>query len=148
MTTIHLYLASTMHQTTPITATTPAAWVVILRYADHQKALNDAGYGHTETQLTLSALIEALTTLKRHDLPVHVHTTTEIVATIISEQRYLTWRQNDWQLPDDEQDNLTQWQQLVPLIEAYPDLQVTYHPVDDPTMTTATTTLTAVMTKL
>jgi ribonuclease HI len=60
----------------------------------------------------------------------------------------LTWRQNDWQLPDDEQDNLTQWQQLVPLIEAYPDLQVTYHPVDDPTMTTATTTLTAVMTKL
>ena len=80
MTTIHLYLASTDHHSTNITATTPAAWVVILRYADHQKALNDGGYGHTETSLTLSALTAALATLKRHDLPVHIHTTTEQVA--------------------------------------------------------------------
>lgn len=46
MATIHLYLASTNHQSTNITATTPAAWVVILRYADHQKALNDGGGGY------------------------------------------------------------------------------------------------------
>nr|WP_223823412.1 hypothetical protein [Leuconostoc carnosum] len=57
MATIHLYLASTNHQSTNITATTPAAWVVILRYADHQKALNDGGYGHTETSLALGVLL-------------------------------------------------------------------------------------------
>lgn len=100
MATIHLYLASTNHQSTNITATTPAAWVVILRYADHQKALNDGGYGHTETSLALSALTTALTTLKRHDLPVHIHTTTEQVAAVISEQRYLSWRQNNWDVPE------------------------------------------------
>ncbi|ERL43702.1 hypothetical protein [Lactiplantibacillus paraplantarum] len=148
MATIHLYLASTPHQPEHVTATTPAAWVVILRYADHQKALNNGGYGHTETQLTLRALITALSTLKRHDLPVHVHTTTEPVAAIISEQRYLSWRQNNWQVPETDQPDLSQWQELIPIIEEFPDLTITYHTTDDPTMTTATTTLTAVMTKL
>lgn len=100
MATIHLYLASTNHQSTNITAITPAAWVVILRYADHQKALNDGGYGHTETSLALSALTTALATLKRHDLPVHIHTTTEQVVAVISEQRYLSWQQNNWDVPE------------------------------------------------
>ncbi|MGQ2383794.1 ribonuclease H [Lactiplantibacillus plantarum] len=148
MATIHLYLASTNHQSTNITATTPAAWVVILRYADHQKTLNDGGYGHTETSLALSALTTALATLKRHDLPVHIHTTTEQVAAVISEQRYLSWRQNNWDVPEADQPDLPQWQTLIPIIEKFPNLTITYPPVDDPAMTTATTTLTAVMTKL
>ncbi|KFL91531.1 Ribonuclease HI [Lactiplantibacillus plantarum] len=37
---------------------------------------------------------------------------------------------------------------MIPIIEKFPNLTITYHPVDDPAMTTATTTLTAVMTKL
>lgn len=128
MATIHLYLASTNHQSTNITATTPAAWVVILRYADHQKALNDGGYGHTETSLALSALTTALATLKRHDLPVHIHTTTEQVAAVISEQRYLSWQQNNWDVPEADQPDLPQWQTLIPIIEEFPNLTITYHP--------------------
>ncbi|ADN97532.1 Ribonuclease HI [Lactiplantibacillus plantarum] len=96
----------------------------------------------------MSALTTALATLKRHDLPVHVHTTTEQVAAVISEQRYLSWRQNNWDVPEADQPDLPQWQTLIPIIEEFPNLTITYHPVDDPAMTTATTTLTAVMTKL
>ncbi|WP_048000970.1 RNase H family protein [Lactiplantibacillus herbarum] len=148
MSTIHIYTASTDHHDAQVTATTPSAWAVILCYDQHQKALTDGGYGQTEAALTLTAIIHALKMLKRHDLPIHIHTTSPVIAEHLTKQHYLTWRQENWQLADKPLEDLQLWQELVPLIESCPDIIFTYHDNADKIMTTATMTLSAVMTKL
>jgi len=148
MSTIHIYTASTDHHSAKVTATTPAAWAVILRYDQHQKALTDGGYGRTENTLALTAIIRALKTLKRYDLPIHIHTTTAAIADHLAKQHYLTWRQENWQLAGGPIEDLQLWQELVPLIEGCPDITITYHDNSDTIMTTASMTLSAVMTKL
>jgi ribonuclease HI len=69
----------------------PGGYGIILLYGNHRKELSKGYRLTTNNRMELMAVIEALKTLKKNDLPVHIYSDSQYVVRAISEGWLNTW---------------------------------------------------------
>ncbi len=89
----------------------PGGWAAILRWNGHEKALSGFAPETTNNRMELTAVIEALRSLKRR-VPVRVHTDSQYVQKGITEW-IRGWKQRGWKTANREPvKNADLWREL------------------------------------
>lgn len=100
------------------------ASVALLTYRGHHKIVSAQSTATRTETLTLTALIRALHQLKRHDLPVIIHTAVATIRENFNQQKYAVWQQNNWKTDQEPPVDVALWRQLIPLTQQFPDLSM------------------------
>ena len=89
----------------------PGGWAALLRWRNHEKILSGSSPATTNNEMELTAVIQALETLKR-PMRVALYTDSRYVMDGITRWIH-TWKRNDWRTADKQAvKNGTLWQRL------------------------------------
>ena len=94
-------------------------WGAVLRFGDREKELSGGEKETTNNRMELTAVIEALSALKR---PCRVTLTTDsqYVANAIEQRWVYAWQSKNWRKADGKPAlNVDLWQKLLPLLETH-----------------------------
>ena len=68
----------------------------VLLYKDNVKEIYGGEKNTTNNIMELTAIIKALETLKRRDIPVEVYSDSAYIVNCIKDKWYINWRRNGW----------------------------------------------------
>lgn len=97
----------------------PGGWGAILRYGAHEKELSGGAPATTNNRMELTAVIEALASLKE-PCDITLHTDSQYVVNGIEKGWAKKWRQNGWRKGDKTPAlNPELWERLLGLLETH-----------------------------
>lgn len=68
----------------------------VLKFKGHIKEIFDGEINTTNNRMELKAIIEALKTLKRNDIPIEVYTDSAYISNCINKKWHIKWKTNGW----------------------------------------------------
>ncbi len=99
-------------------------WGAILEYGEHRKELYGGELNTTNNRMEMTALIEALSALKKEGLELEVFSDSSYVMNCFREKWYVSWRKNGWKNSKKEPvDNRELWEKLLELVEKQGDVK-------------------------
>ena len=93
-------------------------WGAVLEYGDNIKELYGGEINTTNNRMEMTALIEALSVLKRKELYIEVFSDSAYLINCFREKWYVKWLKNDWKNSKKEPvENQDLWQKLLALTD-------------------------------
>lgn len=100
-------------------------WGAILEYGDVQKELYGGEANTTNNRMEMTALIEALSALKRPGLTINVYSDSTYLMDCFIKKWYVSWKKKGWKTSGNTPvKNKELWIQLLDLVEAH---DITFH---------------------
>lgn len=93
-------------------------WGAILEYGEHRKELHGGEVNTTNNRMEMTALIAALSALKKEGLDIEVFSDSSYLMNCFREKWYVSWRKNGWKNSKKEPvENRELWEELLALVE-------------------------------
>lgn len=93
-------------------------WGAILEYGEHRKELHGGEINTTNNRMEMTALIAALSALKKEGLDIEVFSDSSYLMNCFREKWYVSWRKNGWKNSKKEPvENRELWEELLALVE-------------------------------
>lgn len=93
-------------------------WGAILEYGEHRKELYGGEVNTTNNRMEMTALIAALSALKKEGLDIEVFSDSSYLMNCFREKWYASWRKNGWKNSKKEPvENRELWEELLALVE-------------------------------
>lgn len=93
-------------------------WGAILEYGEHKKELHGGEVNTTNNRMEMTALIAALSALKKEGLDIEVFSDSSYLMNCFREKWYVSWRKNGWKNSKKEPvENRELWEELLALVE-------------------------------
>lgn len=97
----------------------PGGWGAVLIYGDHQKEISGGAEETTNNRMELTAVIEALSLLKR-PCKIVLTTDSKYVVDSVTKGWVYSWKKRGWKKGDGKPAlNSELWQKLLPLLEMH-----------------------------
>ncbi len=71
-------------------------WGSILMFNNFEKELSGYEVDTTNNRMEMTAVIEGLKTLKRHDIPIKIFSDSAYIVNCINQKWYINWEKNGW----------------------------------------------------
>lgn len=98
----------------------PGGWGAVLRYGEHEKELCGGSPATTNNIMELTACIEALSCIKKHDMPVILYCDSAYVVNCFEQKWYLNWEKNGWKNSKKQPvENREHWERLLSLVRSF-----------------------------
>lgn len=106
-----------------VKTTDKAAWAALLIYNQHRKSITGGEYGKTNNYMEIMAVIQALSTLKRYDIPIKIYSDSAYVVNTMQQQWYLRWQKNNLIKKGQSIKNAILWQKLIDLVNKFKQIE-------------------------
>lgn len=101
-------------------ADSPGGWGAVLTYQGHRKELCGGMAVTTNNQMELTAMVEALLSIKNTSYPVRVFSDSAYVTNGINQKWYVNWEKNNWHNSNKQPvKNKELWAQLISLYRRF-----------------------------
>jgi len=74
----------------------PGGWAAVMQYKDNYKEFHEGYYKTTNNRMELLAVISALERLKKHDLPVVIHSDSSYVVNAVNKNWIYGWEKKNF----------------------------------------------------
>jgi ribonuclease HI len=95
-------------------------WGAVLEYGDVQKELHGGDINTTNNKMELTAVIEALSALKKNNQTIQIFSDSSYVMDCFRKKWYVTWQKNGWMTSKKTPvENRELWERLIELVSAH-----------------------------
>lgn len=96
-------------------------WGAVLEFKGNLKEICGGELNTTNNRMEIKALIEALKTLKRSDIPIEIYSDSSYLVNCFRDKWYVKWQLNGW-LNSQKQpvENQDLWEELIELVKQLP----------------------------
>lgn len=110
---------STAKKGETIKPTDRCAYAYFMKFGGQEKLGGAAGHGYTNNQMEIYAVLKALKSMKKYDVPVKVYSDSAYVVNCINQKWYVKWEKNGWTKKGGLA-NANLWKSLVDEIRKFP----------------------------
>lgn len=95
-------------------------WGAILEYGQHKKELFDGDINTTNNKMELTAVLEALKSLKQDNLNINIFSDSSYLVECFTKKWYVKWQQNGWKTSQKKPvENKELWENIISLVSNY-----------------------------
>lgn len=97
---------------------------IIIMYGSYTREMIGAKFGSTNNQMEMKSVIESMKVLKPRDVPVVVHTDSNLIIQTINKKWYVNWVKNGWKKSNKKPvENKALWEELLGLYKEFDNIK-------------------------